>query len=404
VGVVGISSDLTERKALETQLRLSQRMEAIGRLAGGIAHDFNNVLTVVQGNVQLLLLDMQNETLRGNVEEIGSASKRAAGLTRQLLAFSRQQVLRPKVLDLARIVHEMEEMLRRLIGEHIELSVLGDRELGYVEADPAQIGQVVMNLAVNARDAMPDGGKLTIRLENAELDKSLDDRLPYDVLVGPYVLLSVSDTGTGMDAETISRIFEPFFTTKSLDKGTGLGLPMVYGVVKQSGGYIWVDSEPGEGSTFRIYFPRVEAELDRDAPDDSEPVAAPERTGRTILLCEDEAPVRSIARRVLERAGFHVLEAESGEQAMHIANKHLGPIHLVLSDVVMPRMGGRELLSAVRERRPGIRALLMSGYARREFSEGHPVDAGVPFLEKPFTPAELVASVGKVLREEVSAS
>src|SRR5438094_160078 len=330
-GILGIGRDVTERLGLEQQLRQAQKMEAVGRLAGGIAHDFNNILTAITGHADLLLEDLgHHDPRRADVDEIRRSAERAAGLTRQLLAFSRQQVLQPKVVDLNALVLDMDKLLRRLIGEDVELATVLDPTLGHVTADPGQLEQVIVNLAVNARDAMPQGGKLTLETRNIDLDSSytLEHSL---VKPGPYVQLTVSDSGIGMDEETQAHAFEPFFTTKPRGQGTGLGLAMVYGTVKQSGGFIWVYSEPGRGATFKIYLPRVDAPVESAAP--PAPVERPPRGSETVLLAEDEPAVRAIARQALERQGYTVLAAPSGADALALAAQHGATIHLLPTDV-----------------------------------------------------------------------
>ena len=359
-GILGIGRDVTERLGLEQQLRQAQKMEAVGRLAGGIAHDFNNILTAINGHADLLLEDLgHHDPRRADVDEIRRSAERAAGLTRQLLAFSRQQVLQPKVVDLNALVLDMDKLLRRLIGEDVELATVLDPTLGRVTADPGQLEQVIVNLAVNARDAMPQGGKLTLETRNIDLDSSytLEHSL---VKPGPYVQLTVSDSGIGMDEETQAHAFEPFFTTKPRGQGTGLGLAMVYGTVKQSGGFIWVYSEPGRGATFKIYLPRVDAPVESAAP--PAPVERPPRGSETVLLAEDEPAVRAIARQALERQGYTVLAAPSGADALALAAQHGATIHLLLTDVVMPGMSGRDLADRLTAQRPGIRVLYISGY------------------------------------------
>ncbi len=394
-GFLAIQRDITERKQLEQQLRQVQRLEAVGRLAGGVAHDFNNLLTIVNGYSQLLLDRLPaGETMREQVEEIKSAGERAASLTRQLLAFSRQQILAPQVMDLNAAVANMDKMLRRLIGEDIELETSLGEGLGRVKADPGQIEQVIMNLAVNARDAMPQGGRVTIETANVELDEAYA-RAHIAVKPGPYVMLAVSDTGCGMEAETRARLFEPFFTTKEKDKGTGLGLSTVYGIVKQSGGNIWVYSEPGRGSTFKIYLPRVDdvAEAGRQAGRRLASVQGKE----TVLLAEDEQPVLRLVRTVLEACGYTVLEAARVEEALEISKRHEGPIHLLLTDVVMPQMSGRQLAERLATTHPETKVLYISGYADNAIVHHGVLDAGTAFLQKPFTPDTLARKVREVL-------
>jgi PAS domain S-box-containing protein len=391
------AEDVTERRALEQQLRQSQKMEAVGRLAGGIAHDFNNLLMVISGYSEFLLDRLGPEpALRAPAQEIASAAGRATSLTRQLLAFSRKQMMAPKVLDLNGIVTENLKMLTRVIGEDIDLVMVPAAGLGAVRADAGQIEQVIMNLAVNARDAMPSGGKLTIETSNVSLD---DDyaRFHAPLRAGDYVMLAISDNGLGMDSETQSHIFEPFFTTKGT-KGTGLGLSTVYGIVKQSGGYIWVYSEPGRGTTFKIYLPRVAERGESPAlvVSSAESVAAEPGT-ETILLVEDEANLRYLARQFLEKQGYRVIEAADGVVAMQIAVAHEGVIHLLLTDVIMPGMNGRELAQRMSEIRPNTKVLYMSGYTENVIGHNGTLDAGVRLLQKPFTLRDLKSKVREVL-------
>ncbi len=393
--VLGLAEDVTERRLLEAQLRQAQKMEAVGRLAGGIAHDFNNLLTVVLGHSDLLLKRAGGDPSLGRgVEEIKKASERAASLTRQLLAFGRRQVLQPKVLDLAAVVANVQSMLHRLIGEDVALVTVASPGLGRVRADPGQIDQVLVNLAVNARDAMPLGGTLTIETSNADLDAEYVER---HLAIGPgrYVLLAVSDTGCGMDTETQSRIFEPFFTTKPEGRGTGLGLSTVYGIVKQSDGYIWVYSEPGRGTTFKIYLPRVDQEATAVEPGEAT-VEAPRGT-ETVLLVEDQEMVRDMVREALEMSGYAVLAASGGADALALAAGHRGPIHLLVTDVVMPGMSGRELAERLSTVRPTLRVLFMSGYTDDAISRHGILEEGVTFLQKPFTPDALSRKVRELL-------
>jgi two-component system cell cycle sensor histidine kinase/response regulator CckA len=391
------AEDVTERRTLEQQLQQSQKMEAVGRLAGGIAHDFNNLLMVISGYAEFLLERLGPEpSLRAPAQEIASAAGRASSLTRQLLAFSRKQMLAPKILDLNAVVTENLKMLTRMIGEDIDLVMVPADRLGAVRADSGQIEQVIMNLAVNARDAMPSGGKLTIETTNVTLDEE-HARSQAPLKAGDYVMLSISDTGAGMDTDTQSHIFEPFFTTKG-PKGTGLGLSTVYGIVKQSGGYIWVFSEPGKGTTFKIYFPRV-AEI-ADAP--VHIAATAESTSlepgtETVLLVEDEANLRYLARQFLEKQGYRVIEAADGAVAMQIAVAHEGVIHLLLTDVIMPGMNGRELAQRIAEIRPNTKVLYMSGYTENVVGRDGTLDAGIRLLQKPFTLRELKNRVREVL-------
>jgi len=391
------AEDVTERRALEQQLRQSQKMEAVGRLAGGIAHDFNNLLMVISGYSEFLLERLGAEPhLRGPAQEIASASERASSLTRQLLAFSRKQMLAPRILNLNDIATENLRMLTRMIGEDIDLMMVPGKELWPVRADPGQIEQVIMNLAVNARDAMPSGGKLTIETANVTLDEDYA-RLHAPLRPGDYVMAAITDTGGGMDAETQSHIFEPFFTTKG-QKGTGLGLSTVYGIVKQSGGYIWVYSEVGRGTTFKIYLPRVASSGEPSAQ-----AAAPvqfqkvEPGTETILLVEDEANLRYLARQYLEKQGYKVIEAADGAVAMQIAVAHEAVIHLLLTDVIMPGMNGRELAQRISEIRPNVKVLYMSGYTENVIGHNGMLDAGVRLLQKPFNLRDLKIKVREVL-------
>ena len=391
------AEDVTERRALEQQLRQSQKMEAIGRLAGGIAHDFNNLLMVISGYSEFLLERLGPEpAVRGPAKEISTAAERATSLTRQLLAFSRKQMLTPKVLDLNAVVTENLKMLTRLIGEDIDLVMIPSPDLGPVKADPGQIEQVILNLAVNARDAMPQGGRLTIETTNVTLDESYA-RLHTPVQPGDYTMLAITDTGVGMDTETQSRIFEPFFTTKGT-KGTGLGLSTVYGIVKQSGGYIWVYSEPGKGTSFKIYLPQATAE---EVAAVEQPAAAPaasvETPRETILVVEDEVNLRRLTRQFLENQGYTVLEAANGAAAVQICVAHQGTIHLLLTDVIMPGMNGRELAQRVSEIRPNMKVLYMSGYTENAIGHNGTLEAGITLLQKPFTLHALKAKVREVL-------
>jgi PAS domain S-box-containing protein len=390
--------DVTESRALEEQLRQSQKMEAVGRLAGGIAHDFNNLLTTILGYAELAVGRLKPEDpSRLELSEIDKAAQRAGDLTRQLLAFSRKQVLELRVIDLNQVVSDTEKMLRRLIGEDIDLVVSLKQRLVSVRADAGQIGQVLLNLAVNSRDAMPNGGKLTIETSVVELDESYST-FHFDVPPGRYVLLAVSDTGTGMDAKTLSHVFEPFFTTKEAGKGTGLGLSAVYGVVKQSGGHVSVYSEPGVGTTFKVYLPRVE-----DAPEKNRaPAVHAALVGgtETILVVEDEEAVRRLTCRSLEAQGYEVLPAASASEALLLLEKHAGEIHLLITDVVMPDVSGRELARSAAPLRPLMKVLFMSGYTDNVIVHHGVLDAGTAFLQKPFTPRSLAQKVREVLDAE----
>jgi len=383
----------------ENQLVQSQKLEAVGRLAGGISHDFNNLLTVILGYTDISKRTLkEGDPLLRNLEEIGKASERAASLTRQLLAFSRKQVMQPKVFDLNTVVSDLKKMLRRMIGEDIELRVISEADLGNIKADPVQLEQVIMNLVVNARDAMPRGGKLSIETSNVYLDESYA-REHVSVDPGEYVMLAISDTGCGMNEETRQRIFEPFFTTKESGKGTGLGLSMVYGIVKQSGGNIWVYSEEGRGTTFKIYFPRVTAEAEeyRRVGDTFEMPKGSE----TILLVEDAALVRTLARQVLETAGYKVLEAASAEAALTICEPNGTRIDLLLTDVVMPGMSGNDMSKILLARQPDMPVLYMSGYTDEAIVQHGVLEAGINFLQKPFSPGALALKVREVLDAKI---
>ena len=390
------AEDVTEQRALEQQLRQAQKMEAVGRLAGGIAHDFNNLLMVISGYCEFLLERIGSDaTLRGSVQEIANAAERATSLTRQLLAFSRKQMLAPKVLDLNAVVKENLKMLTRMIGEDIYLVMTAGAEIGAVKADPGQIDQVIMNLAVNARDAMPHGGKLTIETAKVSCDEEYARSHP-PLTRGEYVMLAISDTGVGMDAETQSHIFEPFFTTKGL-KGTGLGLSTVYGIIQQSGGYIWVYSEPGKGTSFKIYLPRMSATGEAIAPEPSVTSTKPEQALETILLVEDESSLRHLARQSLENQGYTVLEAADGAAAIKISDAHPGPIHLLLTDVIMPGMNGRELARRVSAVRPETEVLYISGYTENAIAHNGMLEEGIALLQKPFSLSTLRTNVREKL-------
>ena len=400
--ILGIFRDITERNramaeqaTLQAQLNQAQKMESVGRLAGGVAHDFNNLLTVILGYAETLQRALkEGDPHRKPVDEIRLAAKRAAGLTRQLLAFSRRQILEPRVLDLGDVVRSLEPMLRRLIGEDLDLRIACPEGLGRVKADPGQIEQVLMNLAVNARDAMAGGGKLTIDASNVDLcDDYTSRRMEFKP--GPYVVLAVTDTGTGMTPEVQQRLFEPFFTTKEQGKGTGLGLSTVFGIVKQSGGHIAVYSEVGRGTTFKIHLPRVE-EAARPITHARMPAVLPRGT-ETILVAEDEEGVRQLVRMVLMDGGYTVIEASNGEQALHLCERHAGPLHLLISDVIMPQMGGKQLAEHLRKLRPNLKILFTSGYTNDAIAHQGVLDPGVAFLQKPYNLNDLLAKVREVL-------
>jgi PAS domain S-box-containing protein len=384
------------RARLEHELRQSHKMEAIGRLAGGVAHDFNNLLTVILGRAQMLLHHMEpGSRLYRNVNLIAGTAERAAALTQRLLAFSRQQMLQPRVLNLNAVVTGIEKMLRRLLGEDIELVTALASDLSTVKADPGQLEQIIMNLAVNARDAMPQGGRLILETANADLDDEYAREHP-SVLPGRYVMLAVSDTGIGMDEETRSRVFEPFFTTKDPGKGTGLGLATVFGIVKQSGGNICVYSEPGHGTTFKVYLPQAAA-VPVEAIGLSQSPETVVGGSESILLVEDEDSLRELARESLEAAGYTVLEARHGAEALVVSEQHPGPIHLLVTDVIMPHMNGRELTDRMVRVRPDLRVLYMSGYTGEVIREQDLVRPGTAFLPKPFSPDALVRKAREVL-------
>ena len=380
---------------LEAQLRQSQKMEAVGRLAGGVAHDFNNILTLISGYGTMALSRLSaDDPIREYIQEILTAGDRAATLTRQLLAFSRKQLLQPTTLSINTVVASIEKMVRRLIGEDIEVITALDPGLGFVKADQSQIEQIIVNLAVNSRDAMPKGGKLTIETSNLDLEAG-HDHGRINVTPGPYVMFAVSDTGEGMNKETQSHIFEPFFTTKEEGKGSGLGLSTVYGIVKQSEGYIWCYSEPGHGTTFKVYLPRTfpTGETTEHKGSDIIPAMGTE----TILVVDDLEVIRRLTCEILKVGGYTVLQAPGGDEALQIEGSHAGPIHLLLTDVVMPKMNGGDLAKAFSLRRPAAKVLYMSGYTKDAISQNSILDPGVEFIEKPFTPSTLLRKIQKVL-------
>ncbi|MBI4886940.1 MAG: PAS domain S-box protein [Acidobacteria bacterium] len=397
---VAMKRDLTEHRQLEAQFRQAQKMESVGQLAAGIAHDFNNLLTVVNGMSDLVLSNLgADDPVGSDVREIRSAGMRAATLTQQLLAFSRRQILESRVINLDMVVQGMESMLQRLLGDDIDLAVVPTADVGSVKADPGQIEQVITNLAVNAKDAMAQGGQLTIETQNVTLDEGYGREHGVEVTPGPYVLLAVSDTGVGMDEATRARIFEPFFTTKAPGEGTGLGLSTVYGIVKQSQGFIWVYSEVGRGTTFKIYLPQVAQPTDTARP---EPSLAPGPGTETILLVEDNAALRQVATRFLEPAGYTVLAAASGEDALRLLERYDKPVQLLLSDVVMPGMSGRSLAEQLALTHPAMKVLYMSGYAADAVLRHGVLDVAAPFLAKPFTEVVLLRKVREVLGSQAS--
>jgi two-component system, cell cycle sensor histidine kinase and response regulator CckA len=390
-----VAQDISERHLLEQQLRQAQKMEAVGRLAGGVAHDFNNLLMVIKGHTELLMSGLPaGDRVARKIAQIDRAADRATSLTKQLLAFSRMQVLQPRVMNLNAIVEDMGKLLPRLIGEDIELNIRMAADLGSIRADASQMEQIIMNLAVNARDAMPNGGRLFIETSNADLDDAYNVTHPI-VQAGRYVSLAVSDTGIGMDAETQAHIFEPFFTTKEAGKGTGLGLATVYGVVKQSGGFIWVYSEVGKGTSFKIYLPRVDQVEEKG----SAPNAAGEapRGAETILLAEDEQDVREVAREFLESAGYTVVEARDGNEALRVAGDRNRGIDLLVTDMVMPGMTGRELAQRIQALRPALPAIFMSGYSEQTAAENAQSNGSIYLLTKPFSRSGILRTIREAL-------
>jgi PAS domain S-box-containing protein len=404
-GVCILSLDITDQKRAhaalartEEQLRHAQKMEAVGRLAGGMAHDFNNLLSVILSYTSLFLADMSGEDpLRPDVEELEKVGRRGAELTRQLLAFSRRQALNPRLVDAGQIVLGMEKMLRRLLGAGIELTLLVPPGLDAIRVDPGQLEQVVMNLAVNACDAMPVGGKLTIETRNVVLDEDYA-REHLDVEAGAYVMIAVTDTGFGMDKQTQARAFEPFFTTKDRGKGTGLGLATAFGIIKQSGGHIWLYSEPGRGTTFKVYLPRADRGIEQQGPSPV-PVGETVRGHETILLVEDDDSVRRVACNILRRNGYRVLEASNGGEALLICEQHGANIHLLLTDLVLPHLSGPRLADRLGRIRPNMKVLFMSGYADEAVLQHGVLESGARYLEKPLTPERLARKVREVLSE-----
>ena len=391
-------NDISSQKNMEAQLRQAQKMEAVGTLAGGVAHDFNNLLTTIIGNAELALMQIyKGDPLNEYIEEIKNAGNTAASLTRQLLTFSRKQMIQPKVLSINRILHDMEKMLRRLIREDIEMVLDLDSELWPVNIDPGQIEQVSMNLVVNAGDAMPKGGKLLIETANVHLDRTYFRNHGVENTSGAYVMLALTDNGTGMDEKTRDRIFEPFFTTKEMGQGTGLGLSTVYGIMKQNNGYVWVYSEPGKGTTFKVYFPKAGAD---EVSDTEEQVGDDLLIGsETILVVEDSKPLLKITQKMLEKYGYRILTAQNGREALEVFSGHDGPIHLILTDVVMPKMGGQDLVEKIQSEKPEVKLVYMSGYTDRAISDNGMLHKDVNFIQKPFSSNDLVRKVREVLNK-----
>jgi len=393
---ISVERDITERKKLEQQLHQAMKMEAVGRLAGGVAHDFNNILSVIISYAGFIIQELrENDPMREDAQEIKDAGYRAAALTKQLLAFSRKETIKPEVLNLNNVVENLNKMLRRIIGEDIEFAAVLEKDLGNVKVDPGQMEQVLANLAVNARDAMPEGGKLLIETKNAHLDEQYSQG-HISVLPGSYVMLAVSDTGCGMDAKTLTQIFEPFFTTKDVGKGTGLGLATVYGIVKQNNGYVLAYSEPGQGTSFKIYLPLIESDV---VPIKDVKISVDDslRGTETILLAEDEEAVRKIASRILKKNGYTVIEAGNGGEALLACERHDGPIHLLLTDVIMPQMSGKALAERLKKIRPEIKAVYMSGYTNNAIAHQGVLDEGVNFVQKPFAEIDLLKMIRKAL-------
>ncbi|MDL1963258.1 MAG: response regulator [Deltaproteobacteria bacterium] len=400
VGAIETFQDITEQKSMEQQLRQAQKMEAIGTLAGGIAHDFNNLLTVILGNAELALMNViKNESLRKGIEEIKKAGDKAASLTRQLLAFSRKQIVKPEVMDLNKVINEMEKMLKRMIGENIELQTVLETELWKVYADSGQIDQVIMNLVVNAKDAMPHGGKLTIVTANAELDGNyFREHGIKEEKPGHYGMLAISDTGIGMDKEIQSHIFEPFFTTKEVGKGTGLGMSTVYGIVTQNNGFIWVYSKPEQGTTFKVYLPKIKVDA---VPEEKEQTHVYALGGsETVLIVEDDARLLKFAQKVLQSHGYRILAAENGEEALKVGKAHEGQIHLLLTDVVMPKMGGKKVAERLQSLYPRMKVIYMSGYTDNAIVHHGVLAPELNFIQKPFTPEGLACRVREAIEIE----
>ncbi len=399
VYAIAFVSDISERKKLEQQLMHSQKMEAVGRLAGGVAHDFNNMLTVIAGYERMILDELKpDDPLREYAEEVLDAATRAAELTNQLLTFSRRQVIQPRVFNVNTVITNLEKMLRRLIGEDIRLTLQLDEKVANIRSDPSHVEQAIVNLAVNSRDAMPEGGRIIIESSNQYLDENYA-RSHLGVHPGQYVMIAVSDTGTGMDAETRQHIFEPFFTTKEKGKGTGLGLATVYGMVKQNGGDIWVYSEPGSGTTFKLYFPMVEEPADSER---GKPSETHRPGGETLLLVEDERSVRELTVRILERLGYHVLSAESGEEALRVSSSFEGHIALMLTDVIMPGMNGPQVAEALTAIRPGMKVLFLSGYTENTILYHGVLEAGLDFMPKPYNREALARKIRELLGDIVA--
>jgi two-component system cell cycle sensor histidine kinase/response regulator CckA len=395
IGMRGVTMDVTAKLRLEEQLREAQRMESIGRLAGGVAHDFNNLLTVINGYADMTLHEVNPaDPLHSNLTEIRNAGERAAELTRQLLALSRKQLLQPRIFLLNSLIVDGAKTLQRLLGEDIQLVTILDPNLGQVKADPGQMNQVILNVAINARDAMPQGGTLTLETKNVVLDESYA-HMHLSLAPGAYVMLGISDTGHGMDTATLSRVFEPFFTTKELGRGTGLGLSTVYGIVKQSGGSIWVYSEPGHGTTFKIYLPRVDEPISQ--PEDQAAEVGHLRGSETILVVEDEESVRKLTSEALRKYGYEIIEAANAGEALLACERREGSLPLMITDVVMPQMSGRELADRLHVLRPEMKVLYMSGYTDDAIVRHGLLSPTVFFLQKPFTPSVLAQKVRQVL-------